>query len=1439
MAIVVGATLHFASSRAWAACTPAAPADGATVSCTGVPILLPPNPNSFLSNANNLNVTVQAGAIMSTLPGGTAMTFGGTGLTLNNLGSIDANAAGSLVLARALAIGNLVTPASGNVTLNNQGSIEGSFDGTFGLAGTAMTIANSGSTTITNSGSIGMAALGLFDPVNAIAVAVYGGGNVNFTNTGTITGRVAFDSPASGGNVFVNAGTINGSVSLGTTLSNDTFVAVTGSSVGNPLIPLPPVTIPTPTVPPGFLIFAATGTADAGIGGTDTLVLQNTVAGPGSGTGGTGTISSLQYLNFENLTVNSGTWTLNGAVISGSATLNGGLSIFDNALAFGTGTLTANGGAIQAALSGLTLTQNVNLAGGLIVQGPNALTLDGTVSGAGGLIKNGSGTLSLLGNNNFSGGLALNAGELTLGLASSLGTGLFLVGGPATLNTAFTGTLGNQVQLNGTLTLNTSGDLTLSGNIAGGGALIVGAGPLSLTGSNSYGGGTLLQAGTLNLGNSSALGTGALTVSGAGANLTASTAVSLGNDMVLNSTLNLGVGSGFSFNGVISGTGALNLVGAPSVALNRVNTFIGGMNIGGGALIVGSNNALGTGAVTVSGATSLDASASASLPNAFTLNAGLAIGGTQDLALSGLIGGAGGITKNGAAMLTLGGANAFAGGVDLRAGELRLGTNTSLGLGALTVNGASTLSAGAGINIGNAVVLNADLAVGGANDITLAGAISGSGALHKQGTGVLTLSGSNASASAVTVSGGTLRAGSAAGLARNAAYTIDGGTLDLAGFDLAITRLSGSGGTLALGSAELTANQTADSGYAGRITGSGQLVKTGGGTLTLSGASDYTGGTALKQGRLNVGNSSALGTGELAMDDGTVLGFASDGLTLANNIRMTGANDPVIDTGSFSATLSGAITGAGFLTKQGSGVLTLTGANAYTGATDVTAGTLRAGAPGTFSSASATSVAAGATLDLAGFNQALASVSNSGTVSLPAAAPGTTLTVNGPWVGNGGTLRLGTALGANSSVTDRLLLNGPTAVASGNTTVQITNLGGLGGLTTGSGIEIIGTAGGASIQPNAFTLAGGHVDAGAYEYRLVTTGAAGYLRSHTDPQAPDAPPPPAVPDAPIAPPGGVVTYRAEVPLFAALPEQLRQSGLVMLANLHQRVGDESSAAAGLGGRQAWGRVISTERRIAQRGTVSPSSRGGLNGFQAGTDLWADWGWRAGVYAGQLDGDMGVRGFARGWVDYAAGSNDLRSQYLGAYATYKSADGFYADAVLQAGRHRYTVSPSLNLPGKGKGDSVLASIELGRSFQIAPGWQLEPQLQLVHQRLGLDDVGIVGATVEQDEHDGWLLRAGLRLHGELSTGAGTLKPYARVNVYRSASGADRTRFIGPAAFTDIASRSGGMSTELATGATLQLSPSTSVYGEVAQLWDSGGDARSSGGLNGSIGIKMRW
>lgn len=665
------------------------------------------------------------------------------------------------------------------------------------------------------------------------------------------------------------------------------------------------------------------------------------------------------------------------------------------------------------------------------------------------------------------------------------------------------------------------------------------------------------------------------------------------------------------------------------------------------------------------------------------------------------------------------------------------------------------------------------------------------------------------------------------------ASVLDGGLLNVSG----VMNISAVANTTSTVLVSGTGSSLVTTGNVGLgAAGNGTLSVANGGQVSINNGAGILNiaANAAGTGRFNVGGE----TGQAATAPGTL-----------NAVRVQfGAGTGVVGFNHTDANYTFGIpmAGRGQVSHDGPGTTVLTGANSYSGATTIAAGTLRAGGMATLSAASAYDVGAAGTLDLAGFSHAIASMTNAGTVSLSGAAPGTTLTVNGPWVGNGGTLRLGTTLGDSSSITDRLILDGASAIASGNTSVQVSNLGGLGALTSGSGIEVISALNGATTTAqstkDAFALAGGHVDAGAFEYRLYAADASGagenwYLRSTAvvvPPPTPGTLPLPAQPDTPSAAPALTVpTYRAEVPLFAALPEQLRQGNLVMLSNLHQRVGDGSA------GRQAWGRLISTDRTVSQSGTVSPGSEGRLNGFQAGTDLWANPSWRTGVYVGQLDGDMSVTGFARGVANLAVGSNDLRSQYLGAYATWRNEGGFYADAVLQAGRHRYTVSPNLALASTGKGSSLLASIEVGQGFALGGGWVIEPQLQLMHQRVDLDNTRIGGALVQQDTHAGWIARAGLRLKGEMSTAAGVLQPYARLNVYTSSRGTDIARFIGPAASTDIASATGGSSTELAAGATLRITPSTSLYGELGQLWASGGSTRSKSGLNASAGVKMQW
>jgi fibronectin-binding autotransporter adhesin len=949
---------------------------------------------------------------------------------------------------------------------------------------------------------------------------------------------------------------------------------------------------------------------------------------------------------------------------------------------------------------------------------------------------------------------------------------------------------------------------------------------------------------------------------------------------------------------VIAGTDGLQKTGAGTLELTGANTYTGGTLVKAGTLSVASDAALGnaSGALTLDGgALKVTGSTFSTLSRGVTLGSG---GGTFDvdspfntLEVTSAVGGAGALVKTGVGTLTLASANTYAGGTAVNVGTLNAMVSGALGTGPVAVNGGGGLVFRGTADAGNLSIAMAardgtinggyvqfkdKASAGSATLVTAAGAnvtfadnsTAGNAVIENRGGGTTVWNNASAGKARITnFAGGHtdfMDNGSAgqATLVNATGGLVDffdtttaeqatvinnaGGTVRIRGLTAAgtsIGSLSGAGNVLLGAKALTTGGLNTSTEVSGVISGAGgSIVKVGSGALTLSGANTYTGGTVLHEGRLNVGHAQALGTGALSMDDDTTLGFSADGVVLANAVKLTGQNDPVIDTGAFSATLAGAISGGGFITKQGTGTLTLSGANTYTGATNVAQGTLKAGAANTFSAASAHSVATGATLDLAGFNQTVASLANSGTVSLVGAVAGTTLTVNGNYVGNNGVLKLGTAL-SGTGPSDRLVING--GAASGKTSVQVTNLGGLGALTAGNGIEVVTAQGGATTTAqttkDAFSLAAGHVDAGAYEYRLYAADANGageswFLRSSTN-----AATPPTSPGTPAVP---VVTYRPEASLFASLPSQLRQGNLAMLGDLRKRVGDDDvkgSATTPTGSdRRAWARVLSTDIDIQQGGAVSPTSKGRLTGFQAGTDLLAASNWRAGLYVGQLDGDARVNGFASGIQNLAVGRNDLRSQYVGIYGTYTADSGFYADAVVQSGRHRYTVEPLVSPGIGGKGNSLLGSIEVGQAFALGgSGWSVEPQLQLIHQHMDFGNSVIAGAVVQPQADSGWIARAGVRVKGQLDTGVGTLQPYGRFNVYKSSSGADIARFVNGATTTDIAAPTGGTSTELAGGFTLALSPSTSLYGELGKLWASGGNAKVKSSVNGSLGVRVKW
>jgi len=397
--------------------------------------------------------------------------------------------------------------------------------------------------------------------------------------------------------------------------------------------------------------------------------------------------------------------------------------------------------------------------------------------------------------------------------------------------------------------------------------------------------------------------------------------------------------------------------------LSGADAYSGGTNLNGGTLAINSDGKLGTGPLSFKGGTleALAAGGGIVSSKAITLNSAggtfLADASTAST-MSGPITGTGSWTKTGPGTLTLSGTNIYSGGTNLAGGTLAINGDANLGTGPLSFNGGTlqALAAGGGIVSSKAITLNSGggtfLADSGTAS-TLSGPITGTGSWTKTGLGRLILSGANTYTGTTTVNAGVLQAGSVSAFSAGSAFTVNtGAILDLNGFNSVIGSLSGSGlvtNTGGVGASSATLSVGADNAsttFDGVLQNGSPLAltKVGTGTLTLTGANSYSGGTNLNGGTLAISSDVNLGTGPLTFNGGTLEALAGGGgIVSSKTIALNSAGGTFSADTSTASTLSGVITGAGSWTKTGPGTLILTGANTYSGGTTISEGTLQLG----------------------------------------------------------------------------------------------------------------------------------------------------------------------------------------------------------------------------------------------------------------------------------------------------------------------------------------------------------------------------------------------------------------------------------------------------------------------------------------------------------------
>ncbi|EAO0781101.1 fibronectin-binding autotransporter adhesin ShdA [Salmonella enterica] len=1124
----------------------------------------------------------------------------------------------------------------------------------------------------------------------------------------------------------------------------------------------------------------------------------------------------------------------------GNTDINGGTLIANDAAALGSGDV--------------AIAENAKLE---LSQG----TLDNNVTGEGQIVKSGSDELIVTGDNNYSGGTTIIGGTLTADHADSLGTGAVANSGVLQVGE---GELENTLSGSGSLVKTGTGELTLSGDNSYSGTTTITDGTLIAANVNALGGGDVDNAGTLKLDAEGEFNLANVTTqSGATTELSKGTTLNVDSltqqaDSTLNIDLSKTNGESAITADSVSLAGALNITGIGNVTDSWTPEAYTYTLIDSDSAITSDFDDLTIagmnredvdflaidGKVDEADNTHYDLTASlswyADRDNAttdahgtFTLsdpdgsfNVAATLTDVDDTLDPGSRWDGKSLTKEGAGTLILSGDNDYSGGTTINEGTLVAASTTALGTGLVDNN--ATL------------VLDADGEVSAVGGITT----------HSGATTQLAL-------------------GTSLDLGDSALIQQDGSTLNVElNSDSVQPLITGGsatlGGDLVVSDASLQARASdaefqsfklmdMDSDISGDFTSL---------TMNLTDQPDYLTVT----GTINPEDAS-----EYLLTEGLSWNATATSATPAHGTFTLGAGD------SFEVTsVLGDKTGNGdwdgkTLTKLGAGKLTLSGANTYTGDTNVQEGTLWLsgdGSIGEMGSQQAVNVASGATFGGSNGTTVNGKVTNEGTLVFgdseetgaiftlngdlvnmgtiasgsTSSTPGNTLYVDGNYTGNGGSLYLNTVLGDDDSATDKLVITGD---ASGTTDLYINGIGD--GAQTTNGIEVV-DVGGVSTS-DAFVLKN-EVNASLYTYRLYWNESDNdwYLASKAQSDDDDS----GGDDSDVTPSdggddGGNVTppddggdvapqYRADIGAYMGNQWMARN---LQMQTLYDREGSQYRNADG----SVWARFKAGKAESeAVSGNIDMDSN--YSQFQLGGDILA-WGngqqsVTVGVMASYINADTDSTGNRGADGSQFTSSGNVDGYNLGVYATWfadaQTHSGAYVDSWYQYGFYNNSVESGD--AGSESYDSTAnaVSLETGYRYDIALSngntVSLTPQAQVVWQNYSADSVkDNYGTRIDGQDGDSWTTRLGLRVDGKLYKGSRTvIQPFAEANWLHTSDDVS-VSFYDATVKQDLPANRA----ELKVGLQADIDKQWSVRAQVAGQTGS----NDFGDLNGSLNLRYNW
>ncbi len=1057
------------------------------------------------AGGGNINVTGTGNQIIADrigfFNGATITTNAGADLTITSIvkdgnttaGSLTKAGAGLLVLTNANTFTGATSVNAGTVKLTNALALQSSTVSTIdnGIVFDSSVATNA----FTFGGLSGTGAIALANNAAtpaAIALTV-GANNASPTYSGILSGAGSLVKSGTGIQTLTGANTYAGT----TTISAGVLLFGQRNSLyGATTAQWTPANI---TVNSGAAFGLSVGGAGEFTNSDVTLLLGNLSAVSNNG------FKAGSNIAFSTTNASGGTFTVADNIANSTGTGGGAIGL----IKLGTGTLVLTG---NSSYTGVT-----NISGGVLsvdtlANGGTTSEIGASTNAAANLVFN-SGTLRYTGATvttdraftlNADSTIEVTNAGTTLTIANvattqgnshiltKTGNGLLVLGGTADNSSFFFSVANGEVDL--AKSVNTVRAVAGFSSVAAGALVkLTGTGTDQIfDGSAAANFGVNGLAGTLDLNghsettsNFNGTATGVLTNSAAGTNVTWTVG---------------GANASSAFAGVVqdgSGTIALNKIGTGTQTLSGANTYTGATTLTAGTLTLdystsNTSKLSDTGALILNGGTlNINGGTHTEIVGSVTINGGVSITrgtGTAIIAL-------GSYTNNGvlnvavASLATTTVANNAAGyldGVLFGGNQLAAndGTGKIIAATGLTYLDLTRLSSGTKVlpNTPGAVA-RINEGTGTLANITIAAGASDIGSLFQTATGGTTT---------VDLTGGILRLGAVGSILSGAgasALTIQNGTLTAGGAANTagtIVIRNGSSNTITISSA------IADN-------GTGAVALRTFGNVTLSTADTYSGGTTVGLGTLSFATGALGTTGAITMNGGTLQWGTSNTQDLSARLTLVAGQTATFDTGanivSFATGIGGGTSAA--LAKSGTGTLTLSGVNTYTGATTINAGTLTVSGTGSLGSGNyAGNIANAGTFNwnatgaqtfsgqLSGagnFNINAGSVTLSGGASLTGAGTGLTDALNVIPTAAGTTLNItgGVYNIANFSLFQETSVTNSTATYNQSAgTVNVSGLFGLGQ----------STAGGDTSDTNIANFTGGTLTAGTLQlYKWATS----------------------------------------------------------------------------------------------------------------------------------------------------------------------------------------------------------------------------------------------------------------------------------------------------------------------------------------------------------------